>query len=287
VNPTAAGPEILLFRPPVPPPPGWEVPNLYLLGRQEVILVDAGYAYAQAADDLLAAAAGRPIVRIVLTHGHTDHAGAAAALKQRTGCRIVCHPRDRATLRRRFPELEVDQEVREGDVIAAEDKRLQVIDTPGHAPGHIALWIEEEGTLFTGDLVTGAGSTFVGPPEGDMVAYMQSLDKVLALPAKRLLPGHGPLVAEPQKRIQELITHRQLRELQIGKILEKGPHTLGEMVETAYGGLIHPGLKGAAFITLLAHLDKLAAEAKVGFQPSGAKPHERSYFLTVPTPLPY
>lgn len=287
MNPVPAGPDILLLRPQTPAPPGWEVPNLYLIGREQLSLVDAGYMSPRAVDDLLAAAQGRPLGQIILTHGHTDHAGAAAALRERTGCRILCHPADRVTLGRRFPELEVDQEVREGDVIAAEDKRLQVIDTPGHAPGHIALWVEAEGTLFTGDLVTGAGSTFVGPPEGDMVAYMRSLEKVLALPAKRLLPGHGPLVAEPQKRIRELITHRQLRELQIGKILEKGPHTLGEMVETAYGGLIHPGLKGAATITLLAHLDKLAAEGKVGFQSSGAKPHERSYFLTAPTPLPY
>jgi endoribonuclease LACTB2 len=164
---------------------------------------------------------------------------------------------------------------------------VRVVETPGHSPGHIALWIESDGSLFTGDLVTGAGSSLVGPPEGDMTAYMQSLDKVLALPARRLLPGHGPVVAEPQKRIRELIFHRQLRELQIGKLLESGPQTLARMVETAYGGLIHPGLNGAATLTLLAHLDKLAREGKVGFRPPEAAAGERNYFLTVAAPLPY
>jgi glyoxylase-like metal-dependent hydrolase (beta-lactamase superfamily II) len=282
-----AGPDILLLRSEHPAPPGWEVANLYLLGQSELTLVDAGYPHPQAAGEVLAVIAGRPLGKIILTHGHTDHAGAAAELRRKTGAKILCHPRELGTVQRRFRNLAVDQEVKEGDLIPAEGRSVRVVETPGHSPGHIALWIEDDGTLFTGDLVTGAGSTFVGPPEGDMTAYMHSLDKVLALPARRLLPGHGPLVAEPQQRIRELITHRQLRELQIGKILEPGPHTLAEMVEQAYAGLIHPGLYGAATMTLLAHLDKLVREGKVGFRPPAAAAGQRTYFLSVPKPLPY
>ena len=282
-----AGPDLMLLRSNRPAPPGWETANLYLLGQNQLTLVDAGYPHPEAAGEILDLIAGRPLLRIILTHGHTDHAGAAAELREKTGAAIVCHGRELGTVRRRFPNLTIDQEVKEGDLIPAEERRLRVLETPGHSPGHIALWSEDDGALFTGDLVTGAGSTFVGPPEGDMTAYMQSLDKVLALPAERLLPGHGPLVAEPQKRIRELITHRQLRELQIGKLLESGPRTLAQMVETAYGGLIHPGLKGAATMTLLAHLDKLTREGKVGFRPPAAAAGERTYFLTVPAPLPY
>ena len=284
---TPAGPDIQLLRLQAPAPPGWEAPNLYLIGKAELTLVDAGYPGAHIAEEVLAAAQGKPIRQILLTHGHLDHAGAAPWLKEKTGCAIFCHEQDRDRLTQRLKKAGVDGLLRDGDVIAAEDKKIRVLETPGHSPGHVAFWIEAEGTLFTGDLVTGAGSTFIGPPEGNMAAYMASLDKVLALPAKRLLPGHGPLVADPQKRVRELIAHRRLRELQIGKILEAGPATLSEMVERAYGGLIHPGLKGAATVTLLAHLDKLAAEKKVGFQTPDAPPHERTYFLTVPTPLPY
>jgi len=282
-----AGPDILLLRSEHPAPPGWEVANLYLLGKNELTLVDTGYPHPETAAEVLRVIAGRTLTRIVLTHGHTDHAGAAAELRDQTGAALLCHERELGAVRRRFPRLAIDQPVKEGDVFKAEDKRVRVLETPGHSPGHLALWIEAEGSLFTGDLVTGAGSTLVGPPEGDMTAYMQSLDKVLALPARRLLPGHGPVVEQPQQRIRELIFHRQLRELQIGKLLESGPRTLAQMVETAYGGLIHPGLKGAATMTLLAHLDKLTREGKVGFRPEGASAGERTYFLTVATPLPY
>lgn len=287
MKPFPAGPDIWLMRPQTPAPAGWEVPNLYLLGQKELTLVDAGYPGDSMAEEILAAAHGRPLRQVLLTHGHLDHAGAVPWLKEKTGCTVLCHRLDGERLAKRLQEAQVDGWFQEGEVIEAESKHLRVLETPGHSPGHVAFWIEEEGTLFTGDLVTGAGSTFIGPPEGNMLAYMHSLEKVLALPAKRLLPGHGPLVADPQARIRELIAHRQLRELQIGKILEQGPRTLAQMVETAYGGLIHPGLKGAATITLLAHLDKLVAEGKVGFQPQPAPPQERTYFLTVSTPLPY
>lgn len=241
----------------------WESPNIYLAGDDPCVVIDSGYDREDHVSGILDYVGDRRISRIVLTHSHVDHAGGARLLQEATGAPVYIHPADEPSLERRFPDFKADGYIREPELLQADGMELLVLDTPGHAPGHIVLWNEEEGLLFTGDLVTGTGSTLVAPPEGNMESYMVSMKRLRSLGAKKLLPGHGPVVDDPKARISELIEHRELREVCILKCLSSEKLGLTALVKTMYGGLIHPHLEPAAAGTAWAHLEKLISEGSV------------------------
>ncbi len=278
---TEVAPGVRKITPRQEPDTGWETPNIYAVGTGPVTLIDSGYDRPSSLDLILEALGDADLERIVLTHGHIDHAGSAWKLREMKGCPVMAHELDAASISRRFPGVKADEAVLDGDLIRAGTRTLKAIHTPGHTPGHVCLFDENDGTLFTGDLVTGSGSTLVAPPEGNMADYMRSLKRVRDLAASALMPGHGSVRTDPLDRVLELIGHRELREVNVAACLMDGPKNLKDLVKAMYLGLIHPSLEMAAAATAWAHLDKMIEDGNAVAGPEGeTNPFNRTYELT-------
>lgn len=277
-----AAPGVTMVTPPRDPDTAWESPNIFLAGGDRLTIVDAGYDNDDHVGMILSAAGPRTVERIVITHGHIDHAGGAWLLRERTGARVLAHPADLPSIGRRFPGRAVDGTLEDGAELDADGIRLRAMLLPGHTPGHLALSAPDTGIVFAGDLVTGTGSTLVAPPEGNMRDYMASLHKLAETDWELLLPGHGPVVEDPPGRIRELIGHRELREICVIKSLAAAdvPMTLHELVAVMYLGLIHPQMVGPASWTAWAHLEKLIADGVAEKDPpDAANPYEMRFTL--------
>ena len=242
--------------------------NTYLVrapGSDEVTVIDPGPEDARTEEHLqavLAAAAPGRIVRILTTHTHKDHSPAARRLAELTGApgrgRVADHPewQDAGFA----PQVEpVDGE----RLVLGEGATLRAVHTPGHASNHVCWLLEEEGLLFTGDHVMQGSTVVINPPDGDMAAYLASLEKMLAIDGLAwLAPGHGFLMAEPQAEVGRLIAHRLAREAKVAAALrEAGQATAVALVPVVYGD-VPAARHGIAARSLTAHLIKLAKEGR-------------------------
>jgi endoribonuclease LACTB2 len=205
---------------------------------------------------------------IVVTHHHFDHAGGANRLRKATGAPVAMHPNEERLLHDPSKTV-VDRRIGGGDVVQVGKLTLRIVDTPGHSAGHICVYLEEEQVLFSGDNVLGLGTTAIPPPpDGDMQLYVESLEKMKALDARLICPGHGPLVHEPRRKIQELIDHRREREEQVLALLREGKRTPSEMLRAIYPEL-DPRLERMAMGQIVAHLYKLRDDGKVALRCEG------------------
>ncbi|HET8999501.1 MAG TPA: MBL fold metallo-hydrolase [bacterium] len=235
-----------------PSPFTLEGTNTYVLGAGgQAVVIDPGPDDGAHVAHVLAyaAAAGRRVGLILLTHRHHDHQGAADALAHATGARV-----------RGWTDPEAP--LRDGEGIAVDGGRLQVLHTPGHARDHVVFYWESERVLFSGDLILGEGTVNITPPGGSMADYLQSLERVAGLQLTLIAPGHGPLVRAPHQRITEYLAHRRRREQQVLELLADGPQTAQALVAAIYPDL-DPRLRGAAEGTITAHLQKLVDEGRV------------------------
>jgi len=242
--------------------------NCYLIGGDQVIVVDPGSPYdgERAALDRVTdelAAAGRRVVAVWLTHHHGDHVAGAAYLAERLGVPVAAHPRTAALLAGR---LEVAGRLEDGDCVElAGDppRRLRAVFTPGHAPGHLCFHEETSGVVVAGDLVASLGTILIDPDEGDMAAYLASLDRIKRLKPRLLLPAHGGPIAAAREKLDAYVAHRMWRETRVVEALEqRGEATAAELVPSAYADtppLLHP----LAERSLRAHLAKLLNERRV------------------------
>lgn len=230
----------------------------YLVGGPAPILIDAGVGLLDHLSAIAAAAPNGPR-DVLVTHAHPDHASGAPAIADRwPTAHIAKYP---------WPERDAQYAVEwrpllDGDRIDAGDTVLEVVHTPGHAPDHVAVWDAESRTLFTGDLVV-LGSTVVIPASGggDLLDYLESLRKILALAPTRLLPAHGAPIEDPAAIVHQYLEHRLQRERQVLSALEAGRGTIDAMVEEIYRGLL-PALVPMAKKSVLAHLLKLEREGR-------------------------
>jgi ribonuclease/clavin/mitogillin len=245
----------------VPTMPPYDHTNSYVIASRGVgVIVDPASDKAEALEQLdkvLEQAGVRFLKAILLTHTHPDHTGGIEALQARFGdLPVYAHPLERARL-----DLPYVLALDEGRTLTVGERALRALHTPGHSPGSLSFQLDD-GVVLTGDLVTGAGPSWVGFPEGDVSAYLESLARLEAHSASCIGPGHGPAVHDPPARLRELKAHRLAREAQIVTALQEGAKTLPELLARVYPS-VPASLAVFARGSLLAHLHKLMRELRV------------------------
>ena len=228
--------------------------NTYLIETGEgIVVLDPGPDDAVHVAAVLAATGGR-IASILLSHRHSDHLGALAALQAQSGASTFAFHRSAD------PTFQPDVPLRDGDRVAG----LSAIHTPGHASDHLCF-ARQDGAVFSADHVMTWSSSVVSPPGGDMAAYFRSLRRMLEREDRLLLPGHGPPLSDPAPYIRELLDYRIKREEAIADALRDGPHGPRDLVDRLYSQT-HPWLRQAAERNVTAHLFKLQAEGRAKLQ---------------------
>ncbi|OCC25357.1 MBL fold metallo-hydrolase [Croceicoccus estronivorus] len=254
---------------PNPSPFTYTGTQTYLIGSQDALaVIDPGPNDPAHLDALIAAIGDARVVAICCTHTHRDHSPAAAPLQQHTGAEIAgCAP---LALDTTGPRADApfdmtyapDRVLNDGDTICGEGWTLKAVATPGHTSNHLCYALEETGALFTGDHVMGWSTSVVSPPDGDMAAYLRSLQLLHDREDRVYYPAHGPAVEKPRQLVRGMIGHRRQRERQILRQLEKGPQAIPDMVPEMYKGT-DPALHPAAGMSVLAHLIDLQQKGKV------------------------
>jgi glyoxylase-like metal-dependent hydrolase (beta-lactamase superfamily II) len=197
---------------------------------------------------------------VLVTHSHPDHLPLAERFATR----------HKATVRR-YPELGDDEVVRVGNL------NVTALHTPGHSADHLSFWLAGDRAVFTGDLVLGRGSSMVTYPEGDVAAYLHSLERLQALQPRMLFPGHWDPVTDAMGKLEEYRTHRLDREKQVVAEVRRGRGTAHELTRRVYGSELGGELMAAAEMTMRAHLKKLVDDGVVKVrQVKGQEVFERS-----------
>ncbi len=233
----------------------------FIVGQGNVAVIDPGPDLPEHVDALLEAVSGETVSHILVTHTHRDHSPAARHLKEKTGAPTYAfgpHGSGRPEAAGQVEEgadhdFKPDHRLRHGDLIEGDGWTIEAVHTPGHTSNHLCLALKEEKTLFTGDHIMGWSTTIVSPPDGDMQAYMRSLELLLARDDALYRPCHGPAIEDPKPFVHAYFAHRQDREHQILDCLSQGLVVIPAMVETMYADVpafLHP----AAQRSVLSHL---------------------------------
>lgn len=278
-------------------------PNVHLIvDGGEGALIDAGFPDDESINtrmEWLRSIPDLSLKYIVITHHHFDHSSGAAKLRAATGAKIVMHKDEEPILKRaatqdvpsdmdvpeehkewvertaqwrkEAAEAGADELVTDNDTLSIGGLTLRMVHSPGHTAGHLSPFLEEGKVLFAGDNVLGMGTTVVPPPpHGDMFDYIASLKKMQALNAEVMCCGHGPVVREPNRKLQELIDHRHEREEQILTLVGEGHDTVKSLVKEIYPEL-DKRIIGMATSQVLSHLSKLEREGRAKTDGEGAE----------------
>ncbi|MDG1945955.1 MAG: MBL fold metallo-hydrolase [Halioglobus sp.] len=228
--------------------------NSYLLGDDEVAVLDPGPALPEHIDAILDTAGDR-IRWIVCTHTHPDHSPAWQAVAEATGAEVIgASPPDDMFQDETFkPTVEVQHDY----VLSTPEFTLRAVHTPGHVGNHYCYFLEEEGMMFAGDHIMNGSTVVIIPPSGDMKAYIESLQLLLKYPLQFIAPGHGELMDQPKEAVDWLVSHRLGREQKVVEGLQKtGRVSLDELVKVVYDD-VDSSLHKMARLSLSAHLIKL------------------------------
>jgi glyoxylase-like metal-dependent hydrolase (beta-lactamase superfamily II) len=222
--------------------------NTWIVGEEPSLVIDPGPDDPVHLDEV-ARAAGR-VAAVLVTHDHEDHAPGAQAFAERVGAPFHAF------------RLSGADHLRDGQRFTASAGAEVVAEyTPGHSSDHVAFFVPTEGALFTGDAVVGRGTSFIDPPDGDLVQYLRSLHRMLELNPRTIYPGHGPIVLDARAKLDEYISHREDRERQVLELLDASSTTIPDLVATIYAG--YPAdVHALAERSVLSHLLKLESEGR-------------------------
>jgi glyoxylase-like metal-dependent hydrolase (beta-lactamase superfamily II) len=239
----------------------------YIVGHEAPVVIDPGPHLIAHLDAVESALAGRRPLAIVLTHAHPDHAAGAPELARRTGAPVRM---GRGSLHPGEVQRDVSDWLSDGDTLETDAGRLRVLLTPGHTPEHLALaWTGRDapagGALFVGDLLMGSGdTTLVAPPEGDLLDYLHSLERLAEVGAGVLYPAHGHAITRPRAVLERYRAHRVERISQVVEALKMTPSASPEqLVDTVYGAELDPRLRSAAAGSIAAVLHYISRSAAI------------------------
>lgn len=237
--------------------------GVYIIGREEVAVIDPGPDDPAHIEALLNAVRGERVTHIFVTHFHMDHLPGAIPLSKATGAKIYAsaQPTKKSTIAIKLDDdsddtYKPDIAVNDGDVFTGPGWTLEAMTTPGHTSNHICFALREENAFFSGDHIMGWSTTVVTPPDGDMQAYLDSLDKVQARGFNTLWPTHGPPIRDVDHFLNEYRAHRLAREDQILERIRAGQSKIADMVPIMYAAVdkrLHP----AAMHSVFAHMIRL------------------------------
>ena len=235
--------------------------NTYLIGQEDITLVDPGPNIKEHIQAILKKGAGK-IKRILVTHTHTDHSPAALPISKELDIPMFGRLVDRES------EWEdetfiPDTVLSHGDVIATKEYSLETIHTPGHASNHLCFYLEKHKCLLTGDHIMDGSTVVIAPPDGNMTEYIESLRLLEDYDISYFAPGHGNFMENPSKTIQSIIRHRLSRESKVLRCVDKNKNSnLDELLPLVYDDvpeILHPIAK----MSLMAHLIKLQDDKKI------------------------
>jgi glyoxylase-like metal-dependent hydrolase (beta-lactamase superfamily II) len=236
----------------------------YIVGHGKVAVIDPGPLLDAHVEALMHALEGETVTHILITHTHSDHSPAAAPLKKLTGAKTYGYGPHGSGAGEEDGDTDFvpDVELRHGDMIFGDGWTIEAVHTPGHTSNHLCFALREEKVLFSGDHVMGWSTSIVSPPDGDMTAYMASLELLLGRDDETYWPTHGPAIRDPKTLVRAFIAHREDREHQIIAQLKAGRTRIADMVPVMYAAVdkrLHP----AAARSVFAHMGRLVAQGRV------------------------
>jgi glyoxylase-like metal-dependent hydrolase (beta-lactamase superfamily II) len=243
--------------------------NTYLIGDARSMVIDPGPDDDVHLARILEETGGR-IDAVLATHTHPDHSPGAAALARASGAIVLGRPAPGHG--RQDAAFAPARTLHDGELLAVGNLRLRTLHTPGHASNHLCFLLEGAGLLFTGDHLMQGSTVVIGPPDGDMKQYLDSLARLQREPVERIAPGHGLVIEDAQGEIARVIAHRLKREAKVLERLEaRQPASVDGLVASVYDDVdsrLHP----LATSSLLAHLLKLEQDGRVARTESAGEP---------------
>ena len=252
----------------------------YIVGRSEpgagVAVIDPGPPDADHLAALLGAVEGQTVSHVLVTHTHRDHAPLARPFAEAVGAPVLAARPPVRTIHASGGLDEDDDDsfapdviLKGGEMLAGDGWTMEALSTPGHASNHMAFVLRDENALFSGDHVMGWSTTVVAPPDGDMAAYMASLEAVIERRFTTIWPTHGAPVTDPGPFLEAYRAHRLRREAQVLARLAAGDRKIADMVPVLYAS-VDPRLWPAASLSVWAHLIALEQAGRVRARPGPA-----------------
>ncbi len=247
--------------------------NSYIIGSDEVAVIDPGPVDDKHYAALLRALKGRRLSHILVSHTHMDHSPLAHRLKRHTGATILAEGPHRSARPLHIGEqnpldasadynFKPDEFLQHGDLVEGRDWALEAVHTPGHTANHMAFALKGKDILFSADHVMAWATSIVAPPDGAMTDYMQSLDRLLQRGETHYLPGHGGSLKKAHKFVRALKAHRKMRERAVLERVRAGDRLIEDMVKVIYRDT-DQRLHGAAALSVMAHIEDLVARGMV------------------------
>ena len=235
--------------------------NSYLVGQRELCLIDPGPVSDAQLASFLEIIGERALRYIMVTHTHGDHSPGALPLQQATGAELVGMEADPGAAH--DPTFKPERSWCGCETVSLENYTLDLVHTPGHVFNHFCIYLREQKLLFTGDHVLQGTTSVILPPDGDMAAYLNSLEHLQSMDLDRLAPGHGGVIEDPYLELQRLVAHRLRREEKVlDGVAALGPCDMNALVVRVYDD-VDAAMHHWAKKTMLAHLLKLQQEGRV------------------------